>query len=211
MPATLIVPFICIYLVLGFAQMGSAADAATPQEVISRMVVNASQKVPGPVESDVTAQSVKCCETLKAALHDNRSVREMLVATYGGLTLEGPLTPLYLEGKAAIFYGKAKLSDDALTEQKETDQMDPYQDKSASHGKSAEAPTEGGIGFGESGGSSEFVGPKIKNAHVIVTFCLLQEKELWKVHCIYLSNDVLDKSNQAIVIRELTALAEKKP
>jgi hypothetical protein len=75
----------------------------------------------------------------------------------------------------------------------------------ANHSEVSDSPT-----FGDSGGYTSWIGPKTKNdAHVIATFCLVQQHGLWKVHAVYLSNEVLGGSDKAFIVRQLTAFAKK--
>jgi hypothetical protein len=159
--------------------------------VITRLVANAAKKPLGPVENDVTEQTVS---TATAALKSpqgsgGNSLRESIVSEFIEFTLEGPLTSLYSDGSAALFYGTVKLTDDEL----------------ASHSDVSDAPS-----FGDSGGFASWIGPKTKDdSRVTATFCLVLQHDLWKVHAVYLSNDVLDGSDKAFIIRQLTNLAKK--
>jgi hypothetical protein len=95
--------------------------------------------------------------------------------------------------------------DDALADQKAS----PSTDTLTLNGKVVSSTHDSGPGFGDSGGFSWFVGPPIKNAHVIATFCLVQQHGLWKVHGVYLSNDVIEGANKDFIIRQLAAFAKK--
>jgi len=197
---------ICILLPLGTA--AAPNDGTSPAEVITRLVTNASKKPPGPVENDVTSQTV---QTINDMAKDPRfkdmggSFRESIAAEYNTFSLEGPLTSLYSEGAAALFYGNVKLTEDALSDQKEN----PDTDTLTVNGKAVSTSHDSGPGFGDSGGFSFFVGPPVKDAHVIATFCMVQQHGLWKVHGVYLSNDVIEGSNKAFIIRQLSAFAKK--
>ena len=190
----------------------SADSSATPidigavKEVVTRLLANASKKPPGPVEKDVTDEFVK---TFAASMkmqtdadpHEKApSLRDSIAASFNDFSLEGELRPLYSEGRAAIVYCKVKLTDDALAEQKEDTETSTVTD---ANGKST-AAEDGGAMFGEGGGFSCFVGPKIKTAHIIATFCLVQQHGQWKVHCHYFSNDVIEGGNKDFIIRELS-------
>jgi hypothetical protein len=197
---------ICFLLPLGTS--GAPADSTSPPEVITRLVANASKKPLGPVENDVTEQTV---QTANAMAKDPRfkdmgvSFRESIAAEYNTFVLEGLLTSLYSEGSAALFYGNVKLTDYALSNQKASTDTDTL----TVNGKAVSTSHDSGPGFGDSGGFSDFVGPPIKDAHVIATFCLVQQHGLWKVHGVYLSNDVIEGSNKAFIIRQLAAFAKK--
>jgi hypothetical protein len=184
------------------------SDGTSPPDVITRLVSNASKNPVGPVENDVTDQTV---QTLKAMEEDPRfkdmggSFRESIAAEYNDFTLEGALASLYSEGSSALFYGKVKLTDDALADQKAS----PSTDTLTLNGKVVSSTHDSGPGFGDSGGFSFFVGPPIKDAHVIATFCLVQQHGLWKVHGVYLSNDVLAGGNKDFIIQQLSDFAKK--
>jgi hypothetical protein len=184
-------------LLLPFGTSAAPNDGTSPSEVITRLLANASKNPLGPVENDVTDQTV---QTVNAMAKDPKfkdmmgSVRESIAGEYNQFNLEAPLTSLYLEGSAAIFYGKAKLTTDGLANQKEN----------------SSTSTGNPPGFGEGGGFSDFIGPKVKDdGHVVATFCLVQQHGLWKVHGVYLSNDVIEGSYKAFIIRQLTAFAKK--
>jgi len=208
MNKTLAYSFLSICILLPLGTTAAPNDGTSPPDVITRLVANASKKPLGPVENDVTEQTV---QTSNAMAKDPRfkdmggSFRESIAAEYNQFTLEGPLTSLYLEGSAALFYGKVKLTDDALADQKESTSTDTL----TVNGKAVSTSHDSGPGFGDSGGFSFFVGPPVKDAHVIATFCLVQQHGLWKVHGVYLSNDVIEGSNKAFIVRQLTAFAKK--
>ncbi len=171
----------------------SPTDGTSPQEVIARLIANASQKPLGPVENDVTEQTVG---TASAALKSSPpagggSLRDSIVSDFIEFTLEGPLNSLYSDGSVALFYGTVKLTDDEL----------------ANHGDVSDD-----VSFGDSGGYTSWLGSKTKDdAHVIATFCLVKQHGLWKVHAVYLSNDLLGGSDKDFIIRKLTALAKPVP
>jgi len=184
---------ICFLLPRGMP--AAPTDGTSPTEVITRLVANASKKPLGPVENDVTAQTV---QTMTALAKDpdlkvmGGSLRESIAAEYNEYTLEGPLTSLYSEGPAALFYGKVKLTRAALADYKQ----DAGQDNT--------------VGFGDSGGFSMFIDSKVRDdGHVIATFCLVQQQGLWKVHGVYLSNDIIAGANKDFIIRQLSAFAKK--
>jgi hypothetical protein len=197
---------ICFLLPLGIS--AAPNGGMSPTEVITRLVANASKNPLGPVENDVTEQTL---QTINAMAKDPRfkdvggSFRESIAAEYNTFTLEGPLTSLYSEGSAALFYGKVKLTDDALADQKESTDADTL----TVNGKAVSTSHDSGPGFGDSGGFYFFVGPPIKDAHVIATFCLVQQHGLWKVHGVYLSNDIIAGSNKSFIVRELASFAKK--
>jgi hypothetical protein len=208
MNRTLTYSLLTICFLLPQGTSAAPTDGTSPPEVITRLLANASKKTLGPVENDVTEQTVK---TAKAMAKDPNfkdlvgSFRKSIAAEYNTFTLEGPLSSLYSEGPAALFYGKVKLTDDALSDQKEN----PDTDTLTVNGKAVNTTHDSGPGFGDSGGFSFFVGPPVKDANVIATFCLVQQHGLWKVHGIYLSNDVIEGSNKDFIIRQLAAFAKK--
>ena len=208
MNKTLAYSFLSICILLPLGTSAAPNDGTSPPEVITRLVANASKNPLGPVENDVTDQTV---QTANAMAKDPKfkdmmgSVRESIAAEYNQFTLEGPLTSLYSEGSAAIFYGKVKLTNDAFLDQKEN----PDTDTLTVNGKAVSTSHDSGPGFGDSGGFSFFVGPPVKDAHVIATFCLVQQHGLWKVHGVYLSNDIIEGSNKAFIVRQLVAFAKK--
>lgn len=184
--------FFSLFLLLPLGAIAAPTDDPSPQEVISRLVTNASKTPPGPVENDVTAQTL---QTLDAMAKDPKfkdmmgSVRESISAEYNQFSLEGPVTSLYSEGSAALFYAKVKLTTDGVADHKE-DGASP--------------------GFGESGGFCFWVGPQVRDdGHVMATFCLIQQNGLWKVHGVYLSNDVIAGSNKTFIVNQLSAFAKK--
>jgi hypothetical protein len=188
--------------------LGVAADPAAPS-VIAKLVGDANRTPPGPVEDDVTSQAVSTCTKAKEGFHDSRSVRELIVASYNDATLEpGPLTCLWAESKGAIWYGKAKLTAAGMAECEEE----------ASSSSTIEVPgrpdvTETGSApmFGEGGCFSCFVGAKVPhNGQVIATFCVLHQQGGWKVHCVYLSPDVLAGDDKIFVVREFGAFVRKQ-
>ena len=208
MNKTLAYGFLSICILLPLGTIAAPNDGTSPPEVITRLVANASKKPLGPVENDVTEQTV---QTINAMAKDSRfkdmggSFRESIAAEYNQFTLEGPLTSLYSEGSAAFFYGKVKLTNDALADQKASTSTDTL----TVNGKAVSTSHDSGPGFGDNGGFSFFVGPPVRDAHVIATFCLVQQHGVWKVHGVYLSNDLIEGSNKAFIIRQLTTFAKK--
>jgi len=194
---------ICILPPLGIA----ADNGTSPPEVITRLVANASKNPPGPVESDVTAQEVKTCDAARAGFHDTRSVREIIAGEYNKCTLDGPLTSLYSEGPAAIFFGKVKMTPDALADWKN----DPPSSSMSLTvgGKVVSTDNDVHPGFGDSGGCDLLESKVRDDGHVIATFCLVQQHGLWKVHCVYLSNAPLNGDNKDFIISQLAAFAKK--
>lgn len=179
------------YLLVLPGAIAQSTNGTSPQDVITRLVANASKKPLGPVENDVTAQTVT---TATASLKPSQpagagSLRNSIVSDFIEFTLEGPLTSLYSDGSAALFYGTVKLTDPDL----------------ANHDDVSETPA-----FSDSGGYASWVGAKTKDdTHVIATFCLVQQHGLWKVHAVYLSNAALGGSDKDFIVRQLAAFAKK--
>ena len=200
--------YLATLLLTSLAMADVPGNGTSPQEVITRLVADASKNPPGPVENDVTEQTV---QTATALAKDPKfkdmgiSFRESIATEYNEFNLNGPLTSLYSEGPAALFYGKATMTEDAFSDQKENTDSDTL----LVNGKAVSTTHDSGAGWGDSGGFSCFVGPPIKSPHVIATFCLVQQHGLWKVHGVYLSNDILDGSNKSFIITHLAAFAKK--
>ncbi len=184
--------FLSVVFLLPLAAIAAPVDSTSPQDVITRLLVNASKNPPGSVESDVTDQTVSTAKAMAKGLPDALPPHEGIAAGFRTFSLEGPLISLYSEGPAALFYGKAKLTKDALTDLKE------------------DSIADNPPGFGDAGGFSDFIGPKVRpDGHVIATFCLVQQHGLWKVHGVYLSNEIIAGSNKTFIVNQLTAFAKK--
>jgi hypothetical protein len=177
----------CLFVFPG--AMAQSIDATSPQDVITRLVTNASKRPLGPVENDVTEQAVNTINADLKSSQDGGSLRNSIATGFIPFTLEGPLTSSYSGGSVALFYGMVKLTNDEFAE----------------HDDVSDSP-----GFSDSRGGACWIGAKTKDdAHVIATFSLVQQHGLWKVHSIYLSNDVLNGSDKDFIVRQLTAFAKK--
>jgi hypothetical protein len=184
--------FLPLFLLLFLAAIAAPSDGTSPQDVITRLLANASKKPPGPVESDVTDQTVSTAKAMAKGLPDALPPHEGIAAGFKTFSLEGPLTSLYSEGPAALFYGKAKLTKDALADLKE------------------DSIADNPPGFGDAGGFSDFIGPKVRpDGRVIATFCLVQQHGFWKVHGVYLSNEIIAGSDKTFIVNQLAAFAKK--
>jgi hypothetical protein len=184
-----------------------ATDAASVPEVITDLVSNATKMPPGAVEDDVTSQVVETCKRVKAALGDSRSVREMLAATFDRATLTGPLTCLWSQGPVAIWCAKAKLTPDGMEQCKEEASNS---ETLLVNGKPASTQTGSGPAFGDSGGSQGFIGSKVPaDGQVVASFCVVLQHGKWKVHCGYISPDMLKSDDQEFIVRNLSAFAKK--
>jgi hypothetical protein len=201
------------------ATPSSAADASSPAsslpvsraglsvlaEVVTRLVAQASQKPPGPVEKDVTDENVQVCQGLIKMTSDKRTVREAVAWTYDKFTLEGPLSALYLKGAGALVYGKAKLTAAALEYYKKN--PDDSSEETIVNGKVVSKDTGPMVGFGPMG--SGFISKVPEDGQIIASFCLVQERGSWKVHCLYLSDEPIQGDNKDFIIRQLSAYAGK--
>lgn len=191
-----------LVLLLPGSAVGTNPDGTSPPEVIARLVAHASSKPPGPVEDDVTEQSVKGAAAAQQFFDTDdkgpkKSVDDLIADEYDTFAIEGPMTTVYSDGLAAVFSGKVKMTAAALADEKADEKDMP-------------AGQEMSIGFGDVGGGAMFVGPKVRNdGQVIATFCLIKQKGAWKVHCAYLSDDPLKVSDLNFVVKQLTAFAKK--
>lgn len=169
-------------------------DGPPPQEVITRLVANTWRKPLGPVEEDVTDETVQATQGLAKLTGDHRSLREALASSFNTFTLDGSLTPLWAEGRAALFFGKAKLTQAAV------------KDYQADHPDKADHTKFTTVGFGPA--ESDFI-----DGQVIVSFALVQQHGAWKVHCIYFSNEPLQGHAKGFIAAQLAAFAksEKDP
>ncbi len=192
----------------------STADATpgtdTPEAGVERLMADVSSKPPGPAENDVTCQAAVMYERgkkFRADMKDNRSLRQIIVATYNICTLEGPLAVLYAEGRAAICCSPAKLTPDEFAECK----TEVSHSESVTSGQKVTSTEQGNpASFGEDGVFTTFVGSSVPdNREVVATFCLIQQAGMWKVHGLYFSKQPLGGDNKDFVIRQLTAVAQK--
>lgn len=182
-------------------------DGVTPPDLIARFVANVSKKPPGPVENDVTEESLQLAKGIASSTKTNVSPRETMAIAYRKIfTLDGPVTEFYAQGLAAIYEGKA-----TLTESAATDFQDSYDQGSATwtdHGKTI---TDKGpfLGFGP--GMADYTDAKVPvDRHVIVSFCLVQQHGLWKIHCLYFSNAPLAGDHKDFVIKQLAEFSRKQ-
>jgi hypothetical protein len=177
-------------------------------EVISNLVANSTKTPPGPVEEDVTSQMLEMCAKAKKGFEDSRSIRDMLAATFDRATLSGPFACLWSDGPVAIWFTKAKLTADGV---------DQCKDEASSsetlivNGKPTGTQTGSGPMFGDGGGFETFVGSQVPaNGQVVASFCVVRQHGIWKVHCAYLSLDVLGGSDKDFITTQLTAFAKKQ-
>jgi hypothetical protein len=192
---------------LAFCDNQDLTNGTSPPDVIVRLIANASKKPPGPVEKDVTSQTMNRTAAAKKGFNDSRSVREIIAGEYNKCTLEGPLTSLYSEGPAAILSGKVKMTPDALAEWK----ADPPSSSVSLivGGKVVSTNNEITPSFGEIGGCDLLESKVRDDGHVMATFCLVQQHGLWKVHCVYLSNDSLNNDAMNFIVQQLVNFSKK--
>jgi hypothetical protein len=187
--------FLALVLLLPLSALAAPADGTSPSEVIARLVVNASKTPPGPMENDLTKQSVKGFE----AMRDDSMppAHELIAKEFSKVTLTGPLNSIYSDSTSAVYSAKAKLVPAALADEKADEKFNTTGNDDA-------------VGFGEAGGGAMHIGPKVRDdGQVVATFCLVRQKGAWKVHCAYLSNDPLKDSELNFVVKQLTAFAKK--
>jgi hypothetical protein len=60
-------------------------------------------------------------------------------------------------------------------------------------------------------GAADFTDAKVPaDRRVIVSFCLVQQRGHWKVHCLYFSNVPLAGDSKDFVIKQLAAFSRKQ-
>jgi len=166
-----------------------------------------TQTPPGTVENDVTAQTVHTSNAVKKAMNDPRSMREIIAGTYNVCRLEGPVTSLYSNGPAALFYGNAKLTADGLAQCKDEASSST---STTVNGKVISTEVGSSPGFGDEGCFANFVGAEVPaDGQVIATFCLVQQNGQWKVHGAYFSKGILAGDDKAFIVQQLNAFAKK--
>jgi hypothetical protein len=196
MNKTLIYLFLSICFLSSLEVTAAPSDSAPPPEVIARLVTNASQKPPGPVENDIAEQVVSRASVFLKQTKDSRSLREDLAEDYNFFSIEVPPVQIYSNGPAAIFEARIKLNDDFL------------------HGPN-KIPTnlseDSGPDFGDSLGGWMYLNVKVKeDGHVVATFCLVQQHGAWKVHNFYISNTPLNDKDKKFIVTQLDLFAKKQ-
>lgn len=181
-------------------------DLTAISAVTTRLVSNASKKPPGPVEDDITEQSLNSCNALKKGFKDSRSIREMIAGEYNKFTVESPLTLIYSEGIAAIVSADVKMTPTALDDWKNDP---PFSSTSVTVKGKEVTSNEIGVMFGEPGGCQLLESKVRDDGHVVATFCLLQQHGNWKVHCVALSNNPLKKHDIDFFSHSLVSMANK--
>jgi len=191
-----------IYLSLSicFLSLPEVAAASTNStvspEVIARVVANASQKPPGPVENDIAEQVVNRTQVFLKQTKDSLPLREYLAKDYNFFSIEASPVQIYSNSPVAIFEAPIKLHDDFL------------------HGPN-KIPTnlseDSGPDFGDSLGGWMYLSTKVKeDGFVIGTFCLVQQHGAWKVHNFYISNAPLNDKDKKFVVTQLDLFAKKQ-
>jgi len=180
---------ICLLLLFGGIAIASTTDNTSAQEMIRRLVANASQTPTGPVENDISAPVVAGCAAFLKSAKDARPLRVALASDYNFFTLEGPLTSLYSDGHYGLFSAPIKLDDATL--------HDPD--------LPLNAPPNDNPGFGAGVGGSLYLTGKVNtNGRMVATFCFTQENGVWKAHNFYISNMPLPDK----VVKEIISLIE---
>ena len=156
------------------------------QEVLIRLMANASKKPIGPVENDLPSSVVKATAALLKNLGDSRPINEALAGDYSSFTLEGPLTLLYANAKAALISAPIKLTDATL------------------HSPDIPLNADGGPAFGINVGGSMYLTGKLNtDGHAVGSFCFVLENGAWKVHNYYISNSPLNDGQKKFIIQQL--------
>jgi hypothetical protein len=182
------------------------ADGVPPQDVITRLVTDASKSPPGPVENYVTAEAMQTCQGLIKMTGDKRSMRQVIASIYNTFALEGPLTSLYAQGGGAVLYGEVKLSPAAVANYKSN--PDTSTEETTVGGKIVATATGPSVAFGP--GEDDFIDARVKDdGEVIASFCLVQQQGRWRVHCLYFSNEPLQGDNKNFILRQLAAFAKQ--
>jgi hypothetical protein len=182
-------------------------DGVAPEEVVARLVADAGKTPPGPVENDVTSDTVQACEGLIKMMGDKRSPREALAATYDTFTLQGPVTSFYAKGSGALYSGAATLTKAALKNYAEN--PDESSEEVTVGGKVVSRQTGPTVMFGPL--VCDFIDAKVPaDGKVVANFCLVQQQGIWKVHCVYFSTDPLHGDNRDFIVGQLADFANKQ-
>jgi hypothetical protein len=183
-------------------------DGVPPAEVISKLMVAVAQKPPGPVENEVTAETIDTFKGLAQMTDDQRSPRDAIVAGYDGFTIAETPANMYAKGKAAIYFCRAKLTPAAMAEYKKNPPGEASTWQVTDGNKTGPKQTGPSVEFIP--GDCDFVDAAVPpNGQVYASFCLVQEHGSWKVHCVYLSDEPLSGSNYDFVVRALAEFAAK--
>jgi len=182
------------------------ADGVAPPDLIARFMTDIAKKPPGPLENDVTEEVVQMMEGMAQLTKTKVSPREAAVTGFGIFTLDGPVTEFYAQGLAAIYEGKA-----TLTESAGKDFQDDYDQSSATWTDNGKPVTDKGpfLMFGP--GAADFTDAKVPaDRRVVVSFCLVQQHGHWKVHCLYFSNAPLAGDHKDFIVHQLAAFSRKQ-
>ncbi len=181
-------------------------DGIAPPDLIARFMADLARKPPGPVENDVTEEVVQTMEGMAQLTKTNVSPRESIVTGFGIFTLEGPVSEFYAQGLAAIYEGKA-----TLTESAAKDFQDDDDQSSVTWTDKGKTVTDQGPSLMFGPGAADFTDAKVPaDRHVVVSFCLVQQHGHWKVHCLYFSNAPLAGDTKNFVVQQLAAFSRKQ-
>jgi len=185
-------------------------DGILPQDAASRFAADLAKTPPGPVEDDVTKETVETLEGLAKMAGDNRPLRQALVEGYNKFTLHSAVTTLYAQGRAAICEGRATLTPAALDdfEQDSTDN-DNSVTLTTPGGKALSVQSGASLVFGP--GTADFVDSQVPlNGEVTVNFCLVQQQGHWRVHCLYFSKGPLSGDSKDFIVKQLASYSRKQ-
>lgn len=171
-------------------------DGVSPPDLIARLMADITKQPLGPVENDVTEDVLQMAKGMAQLTKTTVSPRETIATGFGIFTLDGPVTPLFAQGLAAIYSGKATLTPAAVKEI-----QDDYE-----QGNGLDQDASVGVVFGP--GGTQFIDLKVpSDGHVIVSFCLVQQHGLWKVHSLYFSKAPLAGDHKDFIIKQLSAFS----
>ena len=183
-------------------------DGVSPAEVISRLMAAVAQKPPGPVENEVTAETVKSFQGLEQLTESHVAPRDSIVTSYSQFTITDTPASMYAKGKAAIYFCAAKLTPAGISELKQNPPgkaMTWQLTDGKKEGSEQSGPVVDFIP-----GDCDYVDATVpENGKVFASFCLVQEQGKWRVHCVYLSAEPLAGGNRDFAVRALSEFAGK--
>ena len=180
-------------------------DGVTPEQLIMRFASDIAKNPPGPVENDVTRETVDAFEGVAKMAGDTKPALQALAENYNKFMLHGPPTEIYAQGRAAIYSGRATLSPAAQDDFKDDPPGDANVVVTTQNGKTV-AQQGPFVAFGP--GMADYADSQVPpDGEVTVSFCLVQQNGHWKVHCLYFGQGPLSGDNKAFVIRELAAFS----
>jgi ankyrin repeat protein len=186
------------------------SDGISPQDAASRFAADLAKIPPGPVEGEVTKETLDAFEGLAKMTGVSKSVRQGLVEGYHKFTLHGPVITVYAQGLAAICEGRATLTPAAL---------DEYKQDAADNNNSVSLTTPGGNVPSDQGSAGMVFGPGISDyvdsqvpldGEVTVNFCLVQQQGHWRVHCLYFSKGPLTGGGKDFIVKQLAAYSRRQ-